>query len=249
MDRECGDLASQSRANDSLAGPMLEEYGAVSPGRLLDWLPRRLSEPHPSIFLLATETRRYPGLGTQNTADTCRTFPLFLIAPSLIVRATDHLSEMPMPKDYPPWPSGAQVQAYLQTFVEKFDLLKHITLSTEVISAVQDHTTLRWTVETRPTNPDRSPREDVQTSKREFDVLMVCNGTFSDGAIPNYPGMEEYKKAGGNICHTSDFLNLEDARGKHVVVVGYGKSACDTAVALSRVAASTVSVNLADCFA
>ena len=146
-----------------------------------------------------------------------------------------------MPAHYPAWPSGAQVQAYLQSYVDKFNLLRHIHLSTEVVSAVQDPSTHRWTVATRPTNPDRSSKQDAPTDIREFDVLMVCNGTFSDGQIPDYKGIEEFKKAGGRVCHTSDFLNLEEAKDKHVVVVGYGKSSCDSAVALSRVAASTVS--------
>ena len=149
-----------------------------------------------------------------------------------------------MPKDYPSWPRGEQVQAYLQSYVEKFDLLRRINLSTEVISAVQDPSSKRWTVTIRPCNSDRSPIADAPTKKAEFDILMVCNGTFSEGSIPVYKGREDFTKAGGRLCHTSDFLELEEARGKHVVVVGYGKSSCDSAVALSRVAASTVSHDL-----
>jgi cation diffusion facilitator CzcD-associated flavoprotein CzcO len=40
----------------------------------------------------------------------------------------------------------------------------------------------------------------------------------------------------------SQQLTLDDARGRHVVVVGYGKSACDVAVSLSEVAASVTIV-------
>jgi len=40
-----------------------------------------------------------------------------------------------------------------------------------------------------------------------------------------------------------EFLDAEEARGKDVVVVGYGKSACDCAVALSKVAGSTTLVS------
>ena len=42
--------------------------------------------------------------------------------------------------------------------------------------------------------------------------------------------------------HTSEFHDLEDARGKHIVVAGYGKSACDLAAAIADVSASTTVV-------
>jgi dimethylaniline monooxygenase (N-oxide forming) len=173
------------------------------------------------------EIRRYPGVSTQNTSDTY------------------YLSEMPMPAHYPAWPSGAQVQAYLESFVTKFNLKSRIHLNEEVTQAVQDLTSPEkgWTVTTHHTHTDGKAleTEGEGTSKTyAFDVLLVCNGTFSDCFVPHYKGIEEFKAAGGTVCHTSEFLNLEDARGKDVIVVGYGKSACDCAVALSRVAKSTV---------
>src|SRR5699024_7641835 len=45
--------------------------------------------------------------------------------------------------------------------------------------------------------------------------------------------------AGGRICATSEFNHLDQARGKHVLVVGYGKSSCDVAAQVGNVAAST----------
>lgn len=165
-----------------------------------------------------------------------------------------------MPDSYPAWPTGAQVQAYLEDFVDKFDLAKNIQLNTEVVSAEQDEQTHRWTVKTRstaqgikskPSAPiagsghtngqgtmTNGPGEETWT----FDVFIVANGTFSDCLVPTYPGHEAFVAAGGKVCHTSEFLELEDARGRDVIIVGYGKSACDVAVALSRVANSTVGV-------
>ncbi|MEK8104862.1 hypothetical protein NKG94_06000 [Micromonospora sp. M12] len=37
-------------------------------------------------------------------------------------KGTYHLSDLPMPADYPQWPSGEQVQRYLESYVEKFGL-------------------------------------------------------------------------------------------------------------------------------
>jgi dimethylaniline monooxygenase (N-oxide forming) len=64
-------------------------------------------------------TRLYPGVSTQNGKDTY------------------HLSDFPMPKHYPEWPSGQQVQAYLNAYANHFGLNPLIRLSTPVTHAAQ----------------------------------------------------------------------------------------------------------------
>lgn len=156
-------------------------------------------------------TRLYPGVSTQNGKDTyC-------------------LADFPMPSDYPEWPSGHQVQRYLQSYAEAFELLPLIRFSTPVTHAIQDADGL-WQVTYRPQN---GPQESDF-----FDFLTVCNGIFSIPSVPDFTGQDEFRAAGGSICHSSEFLKLEDAKGKHVVVIGYGKSSCDVAVGLADVSAS-----------
>jgi cation diffusion facilitator CzcD-associated flavoprotein CzcO len=72
--------------------------------------------------------------------------------------------------------------------------------------------------------------------------LVVANGVFSRPMIPDWPGRAEHAGAGGVVKAPSQRLTLDDARDRHVAVVGYGKSACDTAMALSAVAASVTVV-------
>jgi dimethylaniline monooxygenase (N-oxide forming) len=156
-------------------------------------------------------TRLYPGVSTQNGKDTyC-------------------LSDFPMPKHYPEWPSGQQVQEYLNDYADHFGLKPLIRLSTPVSRAVQDADG-RWSVTFKP----EGGAEETET----FDFLTICNGIFSAPAVPEFAGADAFKAAGGTICHSSEFLNLDDARGKHVVVIGYGKSSCDVAVGLVDAAAS-----------
>jgi dimethylaniline monooxygenase (N-oxide forming) len=57
--------------------------------------------------------------------------------------------------------------------------------------------------------------------------------------IPSISGSEAFTASGGRIVHTSTFHNLKDIEDKHVLVLGFGKSACDAAVAVSRHARST----------
>jgi len=72
-----------------------------------------------------------------------------------------------------------------------------------------------------------------------FDYLVVCNGIFSQPMVPDFPGTEAFTLAGGRVCHTSQFHNHAETKGKHVLVVGYGKSSCDVAHAVCEHAAST----------
>ena len=154
-------------------------------------------------------SRRYPGLTTQN------------------VRSTYCFSDYPYPKDYPEWPTGEQVQRYLEGYVDFAGLRDRIRLTTEVTLARQDALTGRWTVTANDSTED------------EFDFLVICNGIYSDPFIPEIPGSGPFLAAGGRICHTVDFHDREEARGLHVVVVGYGKSSCDVANSMVDTAAST----------
>jgi cation diffusion facilitator CzcD-associated flavoprotein CzcO len=169
----------------------------------------------PDVGGVWSRTRRYPGLRTQNN------------------KSTYHLSELPMPADYPEWPTGEQVQRYLERYVDAFGLRGTLRLSTEVVSAelVADETT--WSVGSRPAGS-----RDAVTWER-YDHLVVANGIFSEPVVPRFEGQDEFTAAGGRVLAASGFHDVEEARGKNVVVVGYGKSSCDVSVPVSDVSAQT----------
>jgi cation diffusion facilitator CzcD-associated flavoprotein CzcO len=174
-------------------------------------------EKEPDVGGVWAASRRYPGLTTQNP------------------RTTYALSDFPMPASYPEWPSGEQVQAYLRAYVEKFGIAPDILLGTKVESATLDEAAGVWTVTATAANGSAASA----AVKREFDYLIVCNGIFSEPALPAFEGAAAFTAAGGRICHTSQFTDLAAARGKDVLVVGYGKSSCDVACASAGVARST----------
>ncbi len=169
----------------------------------------------PDVGGVWSRTRRYPGLTTQND------------------KGTYTYSDFPMPRDYPQWPTGAQVQAYLEGYVRRFGLEPMLHLDTEVTRAGQDPASGSWTVQT--VSGDKA-------STYHFDFLVVANGNCSDPLIPDYEGVDEYRSVGGRLCHTSEFTDLAEARSRAVIVVGYGKSSCDLAVAVSEVSATTTVV-------
>ena len=176
-------------------------------------------EKEPDVGGVWAASRRYPGLTTQNP------------------RTTYALSDFPMPASYPEWPSGQQVQAYLQSYAEHFGLVPHLRMSTTVESAVLDEEAGVWTVKARRAATAQGGALPAEVHR--FDYLVVCNGIFSEPAVPQYPGADAFVAAGGRICHTSPFNDANEARGKHVLVVGYGKSSCDVANAIAADSAST----------
>ncbi len=155
-----------------------------------------------------------PGLATQNSKETYS------------------LSDMDMPRHYPTWPAAQQVQDYLDAYTDKHDLRRLMQFGTKVERA--DPTENGWEITTKKGN---------KTQTHQFEHLVVATGTFSRGKIPDYKGVEEWKAAGGHICHSSDLgLDPNSIEGKDVIVVGYGKSSCDVANAVSANAKSTTLV-------
>jgi len=173
-------------------------------------------EKAPDVGGVWSRIRRYPGLSAQNN------------------KASYSFSDFPMPSSYPEWPSGEQVQLYLADYVQRFGLGPALRLSTEVLHADLDRVSGQWTLRTK-----YGYEEEVQGP---FEHLVVANGVFCDPLMPDYDGAEEFRAAGGRLCHSSEFIDHAVVENKEVVVVGYGKSACDLAGALSGVANSTTVV-------
>jgi cation diffusion facilitator CzcD-associated flavoprotein CzcO len=161
----------------------------------------------PDVGGVWSRTRRYPGLTTQSP------------------KAQYSLSDFPMPRDYPEWPTGAQVQEYLASYASHFGLDPALRLCTEVISAGPA--------------PSGGWLITATDGTEQVDRLVVANGVFCEPAMPHYPGEAEFTAAGGQVLAGTDLHDAEQARGKHVLIVGYGKSACDVTVPVSEVAAST----------
>ena len=124
--------------------------------------------------------------------------------------------------------SGEQVQAYLETYVDTFDLRGTLRLGTEVTMA----------------EPSPGGGWDVTTASGtdHYDHLVLASGIFSRPFVPPIEGADLLRELGGEIIPASDFHSLDQVRGKHAVVLGYGKSACDITVEISAVAASTTVV-------
>jgi hypothetical protein len=165
-------------------------------------------EKAPDVGGVWSASRRYPGLTTQSP------------------KRQYSLSDFPMPRSFPEWPTGEQVQSYLADYARYFRLDDVLRLSCEVTSA-EPADGRGWSISAGDAVPER------------FDKLVVANGVFCEPLVPSYPGLAEFTAAGGQVLAGPDLHDASQAAGKHVLVVGYGKSACDITVPVSEVAAST----------
>lgn len=124
----------------------------------------------------------------------------------------------------PDYPSHQQLANYFQAYAQRFGLPDHIRFSTEVTRA-ERVSEQRWEI---------TVRHDGTETTEVFTDLVVCNGHHWDPRWPTYPG--EFT---GAYLHSRQFKKAEPFRGKRVLVIGGGNSACDVAVETSRVSART----------
>ncbi|MEO1763316.1 MAG: NAD(P)-binding domain-containing protein [Cyanobacteria bacterium J06629_18] len=161
-------------------------------------------EKKPGLGGVWEESMVYPDVKTQNS------------------RHTYCFTDYPMPEDYPEWPNGEQVRRYLQSYADNFGVSERIYFQTEVSNISRRNSV--WIVSTK-TNDGH----EIKSEQHEFDFVLVCNGLLHNPKIPSFPGKEEFVKAGGKVLHSSECNSPALIEDKKVVVVGFGKSACDIA--------------------
>ena len=161
-------------------------------------------------------SRSYPGVQTQSPKD--------------LYCYTDH----PMPDDYPEWPKGPQVHAYLHSYADKHQLGRLFQLNTSVLNmARRKDGAPGWTLTLEAAG---------KTWEEEFDFVSVCTGQFSEKNIITHPGQEAFIEAGGQVMHSSEYTDPALVRGKRVVVLGGSKSATDIAVNAAENGAASVTM-------
>ncbi len=161
-------------------------------------------------------SRSYPEVRTQSPKD--------------LYRFTD----LPMPDDYPEWPQGHQVHAYLHAYAEKHGLHPLFRLGTTVRHMDRpDDGGPGWTL---------TLDDGTDTRTERFDFVAICTGQFSDKNVVSLEGQDGFVAAGGTVVHSSDFTDGATAKGRDVVVLGGSKSATDIAVTAAANGARSVTL-------
>ena len=123
-----------------------------------------------------------------------------------------HLPYKKMAAAYPQYPSRLQVIEYLEDYQREFNI-KHL-FNTEALSVRRedDH----WITTTG---------KDTFRSK----YLIMATGAYGRPKPVQFKGMETFP---GRILHSYDYRTGQDFKGQHVLVVGFGNSACEIAIDL-----------------
>ena len=129
-------------------------------------------------------------------------------------------TDFPMPKEYPDYPSHAQILAYFRAYVKHFDLEQDIQFNTGVERVAPADDGWDVTLSTGET--------------RRYRGVIIANGHNWDPKFPAYPGHFD-----GVSLHSSDYKTIDVLREKRVLVVGAGNSGCDIAVEAAQNAAQT----------
>jgi len=128
----------------------------------------------------------------------------------------DHsgLPGMAMPRDYPTYPSRAQVVEYLEAYARHFEVRPHFNTEVQRVARSGES----WHVETG-------------TGELAAPVVVVATGIATAPHRPSWPGMGTFR---GDILHSSEYRNAAAFAGKRVLVVGFGNSGGEIALDLAE---------------
>ncbi len=127
-------------------------------------------------------------------------------------KSSSALPGLSMPSWWPRYPSRDQVVQYLEKYASVHGLEPRFG---EQVSRIER-------------------RDDgwlVTTGSREWTArsVVVATGATRVPVRPTWPGMDDYR---GTVLHSSEYANGEPWRGRTVLVVGFGNSACEQAIDL-----------------
>lgn len=123
-----------------------------------------------------------------------------------------HLPYKKMPDTYPRYPGRLQVIEYLEDYKREFNI--NPLFHTEAISVRREEDS--WITATG---------KDTFRSK----YLIMATGAYGRPKPVQFKGMETFP---GRILHSYEYRTGQDFSGQHVLVVGFGNSACEIAIDL-----------------
>jgi hypothetical protein len=131
-------------------------------------------------------------------------------------RKTTEYDDWPMPADWPDFPSKDQMLSYLRGYADHHRLREKIAFGTAVQRLV-------------PAGDGQWELTLPSGERRLYGGVVVAIGHHWQKRWPHYPG--EFT---GETIHSKDYKAPERLRGKRVLVIGGGNSACDIAVEAAR---------------
>lgn len=138
------------------------------------------------------------------------------------------LPGLAMPDDYPPFPSGPEMKAYLQSYAEHF---KFPVEHTEITNIDFKDLEKKWELHS-------------SSEVHEADIIVIATGIWHSPKSPS--DLEHHlAKFSGEQLQAKDYRKPEDISGKSVLVIGAGNSGAEIASQLAE-AGKDVSILVRD---
>ncbi len=157
-------------------------------------------------FEVVDAGQRAGGIWDIQRADT----PMYESAHFISSRTLSGFLDMPMPEDYPDYPAHQLVQAYLEAYADHHQLQPNISFRTKVISA--EPTGKNWKVYFEGRQP------------ATYQGVICATGITWYQNLPDIEGDFE-----GTFMHSFSYRDPSLFKGKRVLIIGGGNSACDIA--------------------
>lgn len=122
------------------------------------------------------------------------------------------LPYFPMPDSYPKYLSRQQVVDYLVDYAKTLNTQPRFY---QKVNAVV-HNGTNWLVSTAD-------------KKYNADRVIIATGNTRKPIWPDFEGMKNFR---GSIIHSVSYINGAPYKGKKVLIVGFGNSACEIAICL-----------------
>lgn len=125
-------------------------------------------------------------------------------------------------------PPAKDLNQYLLSYANHFDLIPHIRFSELVMRVSRDEADQGWLVKTG----------NVKTGKEEthhFDRVVLATGILN---TPNHVDLKGSERFQGEMMHSREFKDPSKYEGKNVLVVGIGATGADTLVFLKKAGAN-----------
>ncbi|MDZ7900164.1 MAG: NAD(P)-binding domain-containing protein [Arcicella sp.] len=126
-------------------------------------------------------------------------------------------SDYPMPEDYPMFPHHSHIIEYFDDYVNHFNIRSDIQFNTEVLDVYR--------------NSDGSFSVKTDNQVAEYQNVIIANGHHWN---PRYPEPAFAGEFMGEVIHSHYYKEVEQVKGKNVLVVGIGNSAVDIACEAAR---------------
>jgi len=133
-------------------------------------------------------------------------------------RVMSRFSDFAFPDDYPDFPGHAEMAAWFESYARHFGVLEHVRFRSRVTGAV-------------PLADGGFSVETEAGDREEFDALVAASGNLWDPVTPDFAG-----SFAGPLFHSKSYRDATrpvDCRGRTVLVVGLGNTACEIAVELA----------------